>query len=77
MEMILMLYIYPIVVIMASIVFYHITRKWYVGPVLTFIILTLMTLTPAFTTAFFNWVIVYTVLSIGVTFISKLFSRKK
>ncbi|KIV52678.1 hypothetical protein AM501_24710 [Aneurinibacillus migulanus] len=77
MEMILILYIYPIVVIMASIVFYYITRKWYVGPVLTFIILTIMTLTPAFTTAFFNWVIVYTVLSIGVTFISKLFSRKK
>ncbi|GED16081.1 DUF2651 family protein [Aneurinibacillus migulanus] len=77
MEMILILYIYPIVVIMASIVFYYITRKWYVGPLLTFIILTIMTLTPAFTTAFFNWVIVYTVLSIGVTFISKLFSRKK
>ncbi|MED4731546.1 DUF2651 family protein [Aneurinibacillus migulanus] len=75
--MILILYIYPIVVIMASIVFYYITRKWYVGPVLTFIILTIMTLTPAFTTAFFNCVIVYTVLSIGVTFISKLFSRKK
>ncbi|AGK55260.1 DUF2651 family protein [Bacillus sp. 1NLA3E] len=66
----LVLFIFPIVVIVASIIGYLLVRKWYVMPLLTVIVFAILMFT-VFNKSFFIWVVVYTLLSIAGSFLMK------
>ena len=66
----LVLFIFPIVVIVASIIGYLLVRKWFVMPILTVIVFAILMFT-VFNKSFFIWVVVYTLLSIAVSFLMK------
>lgn len=74
MEFIFALFICPIIVIVASIIGYLLLKKWFVMPLLTFIVFTVLTFT-YFNETFFIWVVVYTIISAVVTLIMK-FGKK-
>lgn len=71
MEFILVLLICPIAVIIASMIGYSLVKKWFVTPIVTFIVFTILTFT-LFNETFFFWVVIYTILSIIVSFNMKL-----
>jgi hypothetical protein len=66
----LVLFIFPIAVIVASIIGFLLVRKWFVMPILTFIVFTILMLS-VFNETFFIWVVIYTILSIVVSFVMK------
>ncbi|MGG4534420.1 DUF2651 family protein [Aneurinibacillus migulanus] len=70
MEFLLVLFICPIIVIVASIIGIFLFKKWFVIPLLTFIVFTILTFT-IFNESFFIWVVVYTILSIIVSLMMK------
>lgn len=70
MEFLLVLFICPIIVIVSSIIGIFLFKKWFVIPLLTFIVFTILTFT-IFNESFFIWVVVYTILSIIVSLMMK------
>lgn len=74
MEFIFVLFICPIIVILASIVGYLLFKNWFVMPLLTLIIFTILTFT-VFNESFFIWVVVYTIVSVVVSLIMKYIKK--
>ncbi|UOY93103.1 YbeF family protein [Ectobacillus sp. JY-23] len=70
MEFLLVLFIFPILVVGASIAGYIILKKWYVVPLAVFGFFLMLTLI-LFNTTFFFWVFVYTALALLVSLIMK------
>lgn len=61
-------FLYPLIVIIASIIGYKLFKKWIIMPLSTFVVFIILTFT-IFNQSFFIWVIVYTLLSLVVCFI--------
>ncbi|MCC3359473.1 DUF2651 family protein [Bacillus sp. REN16] len=74
MEFILVLFICPIIVLIASIFGFLVVRRWFVMPLLTFIVFAILTFT-VFNESFFVWVIVYTIISVIVSLIMKFIKK--
>ncbi|MFE8696118.1 DUF2651 family protein [Cytobacillus sp. FJAT-53684] len=75
MEFLLVLFICPIIVLVASIIgFYLVGRRWFVMPLLTFVVFTILTFT-VFNESFFIWVVVYTILSVIVSLLMKFIKK--
>lgn len=72
---ILVFFIFPIIVFVASILVYKLVMKWYVAPLLTFVLFAILTFT-IFNETFFYWVVVYTILSAMISLVMKKFIRK-
>lgn len=70
MEYSLILFIFPIVVVVASIIGFLLVRKWVVMPLLTFMVFTALMLT-VFNESFLIWLILYTILSTIVSYLMK------
>ncbi|WP_010098878.1 DUF2651 family protein [Ornithinibacillus scapharcae] len=60
----------PTIVVLSSIVGIFLFKKWFVMPLLTFVVFIILTFT-VFNESFFIWVVVYTVLSAIVSLIAK------
>ncbi|KGR84944.1 DUF2651 family protein [Lysinibacillus odysseyi] len=73
MEFLFVLIICPLVVVLASITGSFLFTQWFIVPILTFIVFTILTYT-VFNETFFFWAVIFTVLSIIV---SLLTYRKK
>ncbi len=69
-----MFFICPIIVIAASIIGYLVIRRWFVMPLLTFIVFTILTFT-VFNESFFIWVVVFTIISVIVSLIMKFIKK--
>lgn len=67
MEFSLLLFIFPPVVVIISIIGFLLVRKWLVMPSLTFAVFAFLMLT-VFNITFLIWLILYTILSIAVSF---------
>ncbi|MDI7741299.1 DUF2651 family protein [Lysinibacillus fusiformis] len=67
MEFLLIFFICPIIVVVATIIGFFLVRRWFVMPLLTFAVCTILTFT-IFNETFFFWVVVYTILSVIVSF---------
>ncbi|MGJ7909924.1 DUF2651 family protein [Neobacillus sp. LXY-1] len=67
MEFSLILFIFPIVVVVTSIIGFLLFRKWFVMPLLTFIVFALLMMS-IFNDSFLIWLILYTILSIIVSY---------
>jgi hypothetical protein len=76
MEFMLILFIFPAIVLIISIVGYVLTKKSYVTPALIFVLSSFLMLL-FFNESFFIWVIVYTLLSGIVTLIMAVFKNRK
>jgi asparagine N-glycosylation enzyme membrane subunit Stt3 len=76
MEFMLILFIFPAIVLIMSIIGYVLTKKGYVTPALIFVLSSFLMLL-FFNESFFIWVIVYTILSVIVTFIMAFFINRK
>lgn len=74
MEFLFVLFICPILVSVATIIGFSLVRRWFVMPLLTFGVFVILTFT-VFNETFFFWVVVYTLLSVIVSLITK-FTRK-
>lgn len=70
MEFLFIFVICPVIVITASIAGNFLFNKWFIVPVLTFIVLTILTFT-IFNASFFFWAAVFTILSLIVSFTSR------
>ncbi|MFD2215826.1 DUF2651 family protein [Metabacillus endolithicus] len=76
MEFQLIFLVFPITVLVISIVGYSVTKKTYVTPAILFVLFTFLMLL-LFNESFFIWVLLYTLLSVIVTMIMYLFGRIK
>ncbi|KOP81371.1 DUF2651 family protein [Cytobacillus solani] len=75
MEFLLVLFIFPIIVLVASIIgFFLVGRRWFVMPLFTFVVFTILTFT-VFNESFFIWVIVYIILSVIVSLLMKFIKK--
>ena len=74
MEFILILFLCPLAVVIASIIGFLLIKKWYVMPTVTLILFTILTFT-VFNETFFFWVIVYTIISIIVSLFMKVIKK--
>lgn len=75
MEFLLVLFICPSIVLVASIiVFFFVGRRWFVMPLLTFVVFIILTFT-VFNETFFIWVVVYTILSVIVSLLMKIIKK--
>ena len=74
MEFILILFLCPLAVVIASIFGFLLIKKWYVMPTVTLILFTILTFT-VFNETFFFWVIVYTIISIIVSVFIKVIKK--
>ena len=74
MEFILVFFICPITVLTVSMIGYQIIKKWFVIPIVTFIVFTILTFA-VFNETFFFWVVVYTILSIVISLIMKYIKK--
>ncbi|MEW4327751.1 DUF2651 family protein [Rossellomorea marisflavi] len=74
MEFILVFVLCPIIVLVASIIGYLVVKKWFILPLLTFIVFTILTFT-VFNESFFFWVVFYTILSLIISFIMKAITK--
>ncbi|MGX6443894.1 DUF2651 family protein [Neobacillus sp. K501] len=72
-EFVLVLFLCPLLVLIASVIGYIIFRKWYFIPLVTLITFTILMFT-YFNESFFIWVIIYTVISCIVSLIMKKFT---
>ncbi|WP_230199319.1 DUF2651 family protein [Oceanobacillus kimchii] len=76
MEFLLVLIVYPIFVILASVFGYFLFRKWFVFPSITLIVF--MTLTFfVYNSSFFIWTIIYTFISLIFSLIIHYFQKKE
>lgn len=66
MEFLVVFLILPIAVSIVSLVSYSVFKKWFIAPVIVFIVLTILTFV-SFGETFFFWVIVFTILSIFIS----------
>lgn len=65
----------PAIVLIASIIGYFLVgKRWFVIPLLTFVVFTILTFT-VFNETFFFWVVVYTALSVIVSLIIKFIKK--
>nr|WP_150267496.1 DUF2651 family protein [Paenibacillus tepidiphilus] len=69
-EFLLIFLICPVIVVVTSIVGFILIKKWFVMPLLTLIVFTALTFT-VFNKSFFIWVVIFTILSVSVSFITK------
>jgi hypothetical protein len=67
MEFSLILFIFPIVVVVTSIIGFLLFRKWFVMPLLTFIVFAFLMMT-VYNESFLSWLVLYTILSIIVSY---------
>lgn len=74
MEFSLILLIFPIVVIIASVIGYLLFRKWIVMPLLTFMVFAILMFT-VFNESFLIWLVVNTILSMIVSLPMKFIKR--
>lgn len=74
MEFILILFLCPLAVVIASIIGFLLIKKWYVMPTVTLILFTILAFT-VFNETFFFWVIVYTIISIIVSLFIKVIKK--
>ncbi|WP_442594848.1 DUF2651 family protein [Neobacillus sp. D3-1R] len=74
MEFILILFILPIAVVVISIIGSLLIRKWFVMPILTFIIFFILMFT-VFNESFIIWLVIYTYLSTLVSFPMKFIKK--
>lgn len=74
MEFVLVLVIFPIVVVVASGIGFLLVRKWFVMPLLTFLVFAVLMIT-VFNESFLIWLVLYTFISLTVSFSLK-FLRK-
>ena len=65
MEFLFVLVICPLIVVTASIVGTSLFKKWFIAPIATFTVFTILTFT-VFNETFFFWAVVFTVLSTAV-----------
>ena len=63
MNVLVVMFILPLLIIIASILGYVWLKQWTIVPLLTFILFTTLTFT-LFNDSFFVWVIIYTVISL-------------
>lgn len=70
MEFLFVLIICPLIVVLLSIFGTFLFNKWFVPPIITFIVLTILTFT-LFNETFFFWVIIFTSLSITVSLLGR------
>ena len=68
MEFLLVFVICPLLVVTASVIGIILLKKWFVVPVITFIVFTVLTFT-MFNETFFFWAVAFTVLSAIISFI--------
>jgi Protein of unknown function (DUF2651) len=76
MEFLLIMFIFPAIVLILSIVGYLITKRSYVTPAIIFVLFSFLLLL-FFNESFFIWVIVYSVLSVIISVIMSLFNKKE
>ncbi|MBM7661090.1 putative membrane protein [Bacillus mesophilus] len=74
MAFLMVIFIFPFIVLLASIIGFLLVKSWFVIPVLTFIIFTILTFT-AFNESFFGWAVAYTIFSVIVSLIMKLIKQ--
>lgn len=74
MEFLLVLLVFPVIVIVASIIGMFLFKKWFVLPLLTLVIFSILTFT-VFNESFFIWVVVYTIISIIISLIMKFIMK--
>ncbi|MED3576065.1 DUF2651 family protein [Cytobacillus praedii] len=75
MEFLLVLFIFPVIVLVASIIGFFLSgRRWFVMPLVTFVVFTILTFT-VFNESFVIWVIVYIILSVIVSFPMKFIKK--
>ncbi|TDL31929.1 DUF2651 domain-containing protein [Jeotgalibacillus sp. S-D1] len=74
MEFLLILFLYPVIVMAASISGFLLFKKWFIMPIVTLIVFTFLTFA-VFNKSFFIWVVVYTLLSLGVSLITKFLKK--
>ncbi len=70
MEFLLVFFICPVIVLVTSIIGFLVIRRWFIMPLLTFVVFTILTFT-AFNESFFIWVVVFTILSVVISLIMK------
>lgn len=70
MEFLFVLFLCPIIVLAATIIGFFLVRRWYVMPLITFVVFTILTFT-VFNETFFFGVVIYTILSVIVSLIIK------
>ncbi|MBS4534439.1 DUF2651 family protein [Clostridium sp. D2Q-14] len=75
MEFTLVLIIFPVAVILLSMIVTGIVKKFYIMPIITFLIFLILTYT-VFNESFFIWVIVYAILSLIVSVTIKFVVEK-
>jgi hypothetical protein len=76
MEFLLIFIVFPIIVLIASIFGYIVTKKIYVTPAILFVLFSFLMLL-LYNESFFIWVVLYTLLSVIVTMIMFLVERVK
>lgn len=74
MEFILILFLCPLAVIIASIIGFLIIKKWFVMPTVTLILFTILTFT-VFNETFFFCAVVYTIISSIVSLYMKIIKK--
>ncbi|MDQ0233217.1 MULTISPECIES: DUF2651 family protein [Bacillaceae] len=74
MEFFLVLLICPIIVLVASIIGFILVRRWFVMPLLTLVVFTILTFS-VFNESFFIWVVVYTIISFIVSLIMRFIKK--
>lgn len=70
----LVIFTFSVIVIITSIIGSFLIKKWFVMPLLTFVIFAILTVT-VFNESFFIWVVFYTILSIIISLITKVIKR--
>lgn len=71
MEFLFVLFIFPTIVIIASIIGFSLFKIWFVIPLITLLVFSVLTFT-VFNQSFFIWGAIYTILSMIVSTIMKL-----
>ena len=71
MEFLFVFVICPVIIVTASIAGNFLFNKWFIVPLLTFIVFTILTFT-IFNASFFFWAAVFTILSMIVSFTSRI-----
>lgn len=74
MEFLLVFFICPIIVLVTSIIGFLVVRRWFVMPLLTFVVFTILVFT-VFNESFFIWVVIFTILSVVISLIMKLIKK--
>ncbi|MFD1334815.1 DUF2651 family protein [Oceanobacillus iheyensis] len=76
MEYLLVLIVYPIFVILASVFGYFLFRKWFVFPSITLIVFMTLTIF-VYNSSFLIWTLIYTVLSLTFSLIIDYFQKRE